>query len=1043
MSDVSDDESFESAQSRASPRRAGGRRPNPGDEEAVVLSVRQQLQLRPSREFPSVPDLYGLARAACGVAASTERTAVRTVWPWYHHYCTQVLHRPTSFVPPEGPMSQRFGLGLYHMGDFDPPQAASPEQYDKQHVRNFVRWMAEVPVPRNLLGKCKQFLNGHLRAEFHNRLVAANHPFPTLPKVSVGGEGFIQSLLAESAHKQVDRARAEYRCIHSNVEKDITPEQTQQMLKHVFQPLPNGEAAKLDPVFRLVFAGSYAMQKADVRRGEEHYKQWYNHRYLRRNRVLGNGKGPWLHLCKSDRAKHNQQGRSELFGVIPHRDPLLDATAWSGVLFLYRTLILKEPFPDPEDYKRLWFYAAFPSLTPQEPNADNGGVAGLYHPISSEQYRKSWSSFFKDNKITTGHITKQWRHQSLHDGEDNGVDAPLVQKLAGWRHQQKADKDTQAQREHYGNNFPLRAGVSFAGGDPDNPKGFYLPRYVPVSDEFLCLFESVAPLVRRQKEIEELYNSFTTKQAQCRDRTATAHEVALNALEELRNGFRMLASRPVDPDTYLVKKDELCIFDMFRHGSTLEPLFDHPAFQHELWEDLKQRVRAAEDADFNAAFTLPPQPRNQLEQMGVQIHTMFRHFGSHVSQELQQTRDVLRQHAITTSNPPALVSPSTDPFLRQPAAPPGSVRQFVPVVDTAPQRRTGKRNRSNVTNEAIRRAELPESGSENIPVVLLRNKDRLFSSARDYWRLWKDEFEPLELKYGNAWRKDRQYVVEKPDGKRVLRKPNTKSTWWNERHFIWDCIAHYIAADGMSEEAAIERAEVLYQRSRRDTTKKKPLLRDLHREFSAEADRLEIRKVGRPRVDRLETFERLFPSQEGPLVGEDGAALGPNSSRRVGVERALGDSRTMMQQRWDDAQARGIQQQRLHNPSNPSGLSADYTLVAAQDAPIFRDWRHLAQRSAREQQMRDSQQRFDPTVMINRGRRVTLPGFHNFETALPAGVSTPPERTARYGGYRDDYTGTRWTQGDAESVTLLADMRDHFVGGDETPTNDLPGTYEI
>ena len=1041
MSDDSDDESIASTP-RGEGRRAGGRRPNPGDEEAVVLSLRQKLQLRPSRDFYWMPELYGLVRNeahnAVGCAVSTEKTAVRTVMPWYDHYCTQVLERESSYVVPAGPSTQRFGLALYRMHDFDPPQSASDDAYDKEHVRSFFRWMADLPVPRNLLGKCKTFFNAHLRAEFHNRLAAAGHPFPTLGNVSLGNEAFTQSVLAQSAQNQVDRQRAEYRCIHSNVEKDITPEQSHQMLLQVFQPIPNGEVSKLDPLFRLVYAASYAMQKADVRRGEEHYKQWYNHRYLRRNRVLGNGQGPYLHLCKSDRAKHNTQGRSELFGVIPHRDPLLDATAWSGVLFLYRTLVLKEPFPDPQDHKKLWYYAAYPSLSPQDPNAPEklrkkeGCVAGLFKPISSEQYRKSWKSFFRDNRITTGHITKQWRHQSYHDAEDLGCDAPGIQKLAGWRHQQNSDKETKAQREHYGNNFPLRTGVTLAGGDPNNPKDFYLTRYVLVSDDFLTLFESVAPLVRRQKEIEILYNSFTTKQAQCKDRVTTAHEVALNALEELRNGFRMLASRPVHPDTYIVQKDALCIFDQFRNCTTLEPLFDHPAFQHELWTDLKERVRAAEDADLNAVFTLPPQPRNQLEQMGNQIHTMFRQFGSHMAQELQQTRDFFREQASRTQ-PPVLVSPVTDdPSFRQ-----STMRPFVPIVDRTPQRATGKRSRSNVTNEAIRSAEVPERGNENVPRVLLRNKDRLFNSARDYWRMWKKEFEPLEVKYGNAWRNDRPYVVEKPDGKRVVRRANTKSTWWNERHFIWDCIAHYIDVDGMTEEGAIAKAEDIYNRCRRDDGKKKPLLRDLHKEFSVEASRLNIRQVGRPQVDRLKQFERAFAQEEAAPVGDNVAALGPNSNRRMAVERALAVSRTAQQQRMHESAAHAIVQQRLYDPSDPSGRSADYTAVDARNAEIYRDWRGRVQRSVAEQPLRDLQ-RFDPADLVNIGRRIQLPALHNFNTPLPAGASTPPERRVRYREYREDYSGPRWTQANADSVAMLANLRRSVDG--ETVTNGIGPT---
>jgi len=73
--------------------------------------------------------------------------------------------------------------------------------------------------------------------------------------------------------------------------------------------------------------------------------------------------------------------------------------------------------------------------------------------------------------------------------------------------------------------------------------------------------------------------------------------------------------------------------------------------------------------------------------MGHQIHTMFRQFGSQVSQELQQTRDN-RQQA-SKNGMPVLVSPATDPTSTHPSR---SVRQFVPIVDTTPQRATGAKS---------------------------------------------------------------------------------------------------------------------------------------------------------------------------------------------------------------------------------------------------------------------------------------------------------------------------------------------------------------
>jgi len=120
---------------------------------------------------------------------------------------------------------------------------------------------------------------------------------------------------------------------------------------------------------------------------------------------------------------------------------IANATVWQCILLLCRILVLKEPFLDFQDHEKLWFYLSYPLLMLQDLNAneeyqqEHGGVAGLFYQINVEQYRKSWSSFYRDNKVATGHIiTKQWRHQSYHDSEDHGGDPTSVQKLAGWRH---------------------------------------------------------------------------------------------------------------------------------------------------------------------------------------------------------------------------------------------------------------------------------------------------------------------------------------------------------------------------------------------------------------------------------------------------------------------------------------------------------------------------------------------------------------------------------------------------------------------------------
>ena len=1020
------------ARAPAQGRRARGRQPaNEGEEEAVVASLRVRLGLVHSRTFPWVPELYGLLRKDCGISLSTERTCLRSVWPWYHHYCLNELGKDKSHVAPGDGVqqSQLLGLELYHAECFT-STASDHEQYNKDHIRKFFDWMMDLGVGRNLIKKTKTFFNAHLRAEHHNRMLAANHRYPQLGRAEIGHESFAKSALKDAAQTASDRAREEYVCIHSNVDKPITPTETRDMLQDVFEPKPNGEVAKLDALYRLVFASSYCASAQDLRRGEEHYKQWYNTRYIRRNEELGNGDGPFTHLVKSVKSKHNTQNRRETFGGIPNRNPLNDFVGWNGILLSYRLVILKEPFPDFLDYKKLWYVASYPSLSPAEPGR---GGPSLFARITSSQYRACWKAFYLDNKICTGYITKQWRHQGYHDADDRGCDQSAIQKIAGWRHDQHADKETKAERDHYANNVPLRGMVTMAKGDPKHPQHFYLPRYVQVYDEFLNLFAEIAPHVTRQKEVETKYKTYRTKKSMCSDRVATAHETALNFLEELRSGFRFLASRPVDPRTLQLLPEEPCFFDKFRYCSTLRHFFDHPAFQSEHWKDLCSRVRASEDAEFGRVFTLPPQVRNDMDLFRNQMHTMVSVLATQVKQQNQETREMVQQaiFAVRRSESVATDVPATSIrcFNSPPTA--GAQRPIFPVAAPPPSEATGTKRRR-VSHEAVARAEVPCPDDGICPRPRLAGRDRLFNSAQEYWRLWKDEFEPMERRWKQAWRNDRAYVQTAADGKLKRKKANTKATWWNERKYIWECIEHWIANCNMTEEAAVAKAEGIYDSCRpvgRTTGRRKPALRDVHKAYSNKAKQLGIWSVGRPKHSD-EEFERQFGWAVFDANSRQAAATVSPASR----EAAEAEARHAAAQRNREAAHRAAALlPRMLDPSDPLlGQQRQQRPMRVVEQRMEM-WAAGVRQQERERPQHPHGELYEIADLANRGRTLTLPPIQHFQDMPrnPEGAPTPPERRPHYGPYRPDYTGTQWTQPDLEATEALATLGQLFPDDQE------------
>ena len=129
--------------------------------------------------------------------------------------------------------------------------------------------------------------------------------------------------------------------------------------------------------------------------------------------------------------------------------------------------------------------------------------------------------------------------------------------------------------------------------------------------------------------------------------------------------------------------------------------------------------------------------------------------------------------------------------------------------------------------------------------------DRNFTHARQFWRLYKTVLEPLECQYGVEWRGDRHYQQQLPDGSVVLKKGNSRSVWWSERRYIWETIELWQEVENLSEEAAILKAERVFD-SLRIKPDRRPPYKKLVKAFREEQAALGRRPSpggggGRPR----------------------------------------------------------------------------------------------------------------------------------------------------------------------------------------------------
>jgi hypothetical protein len=91
-----------------------------------------------------------------------------------------------------------------------------------------------------------------------------------------------------------------------------------------------------------------------VKNNEEQCVQRLCLRFIRTVRGVGPLPGTIVSFQVTNKAKHNQVGRLEYTAAAPHLDPLRDTSAWHGLLWIWRFIILMEPFPDFLDYKVLF-----------------------------------------------------------------------------------------------------------------------------------------------------------------------------------------------------------------------------------------------------------------------------------------------------------------------------------------------------------------------------------------------------------------------------------------------------------------------------------------------------------------------------------------------------------------------------------------------------------------------------------------------------------------------------------------------------------------
>jgi hypothetical protein len=184
------------------------------------------------------------------------------------------------------------------------------------------------------------FLNAHIKAEFLVRLKEAGSENIRIPTITVGTDPAIKRLVAAAGREKATTNREMMLDIQAEIAMRITEEESRMMLLMAagLHMRHSGKVAKTRQLSRIVFACTYTLSAATMRRGEECYSQKLFQRFTRTIKTIGPaGMNCTFLVC--NKAKHNTMGRIEYVAIAPHVDPLMDQYFWHGLLWLYLIMV--------------------------------------------------------------------------------------------------------------------------------------------------------------------------------------------------------------------------------------------------------------------------------------------------------------------------------------------------------------------------------------------------------------------------------------------------------------------------------------------------------------------------------------------------------------------------------------------------------------------------------------------------------------------------------------------------------------------------------
>lgn len=496
-------------------------------------------------------------------------------------------------------------------------------------------------------------------------------------------------------------------------------------------------------------------------------------------------------MVLSNDAKHNKNGNLEYMAFGPHADPMLDTSSMHGLLWMYRFVEQKEPLPPFPDYKRLYKYPTYPAFR----NRKKG--------MAPTSYSSMWKMFFDDMSIVVSKLTHQFRRQSMQEADDKRIDPEHISRQSG--HHIATLRHSVEQLLSYFTNPPITMVCHGAGGDHRNPRS-HCPVLAAAPKAEYVLKLLLPELFDALETLRQEFKDTPTFEERELNRLYTRHQCCLSIIHDLYSFLAFLATRPVDPVTLLLQKEQPTWFEQFRH-KRFRSLFRHSAFQSREWLEYTEIIRKIEDQKHQHRMQLDMADERDRSLALFQNHMLNSIHALHT--QMNQLQQILSAMKPWSQSSPGPCSTAMAAFAESPANSTTTSVEISNKIDAGLVMPTpalgpvthdcnGKKRKRAISQEETARLDCLlqqgvlgcPNGSGTIPRPILKDSDAHCKTFSDHLDLYKTKWKALEDQYGSSWRVDLPY--RDVHGKSM--KTTARATWWGHRSpmfLLWEGLLHH------------------------------------------------------------------------------------------------------------------------------------------------------------------------------------------------------------------------------------------------------------